>query len=381
MAEPPQDRGPRQTDSWFAGAGNLPEISLDEVPGPPGARLDSVAELPDSAAPPACVEPRRSASAAFAAVLTAGCVVLSAAGLLYARLKGIPLWAAGPLLAAFLAEFPFYLVPAFPDLRDRIAPRRLPAYLVLSALLPYLLCCVGPCEFQWMALARMAALALALGLWFVVLPRWWIVDLAFLALLAAVLLGHFFDAVFVPLYPGLQHEMAFLGHFILIQLGIVVLMLARRVPETGYGFLPTAREWRIGILHYLYFAAAALPLAWLLRAIELRRHPVPFWSIAGTFLGFLWVIALSEEFLFRGVLQQWIEGWLSSRAAALLAASAAFGAIHLWFTSFPFPNWRWALIATVLGFCCGHARNQAGGIRAGMVTHALAVATWRAFFA
>ena len=157
-------------------------------------------------------------------------------------------------------------------------------------------------------------------------------------------------------------------------------MLARRVPETGYGFLPTAREWRIGVVHFLCFALAAVPLGWLLSAVRIRTHPAPFWSVVGTFLGFLWVVALSEEFLFRGVLQRWIEDWTGSAGAALLAASAAFGAVHLWFGGFPFPNWRWALIAGLLGYCCGHARNQAGGIRAGVVTHALVVAAWRAFF-
>lgn len=343
----------------------------------PAMRPDDAAGLPDEAG--ALAPPRRPVTG-FVAVLLAGWAVLGAAGIFYARLRGIPLWAAGPLLAAFLAEFPFYLVPAFSAVRDRIAPRRLPAYVLLSAVLPYLVCCAGASQFQWLALARMAALALALGLWYILLPRWWIFDVSFLALVAAVLLGHFFDAVFRPLYPGLQHEMAFLGHFILIQIGIVVLMVARRVPETGYGFLPSAREWRIGLLHYVYFAAAGVPLAFLLRAVRLRPHHAPLWSVAGTFLGFLWVVALSEEFLFRGVLQRWIEDWLSNRAAALLLASAAFGAVHLWFSSFPFPNWRWALIAGLLGWCCGHARNQAGGIRAGVVTHALAVATWRALF-
>jgi hypothetical protein len=62
----------------------------------------------------------------------------------------------------------------------------------------------------------------------------------------------------------------------------------------------------------------------------------------------------------------------------LLIASLVFGGVHLWFRMFP--NWRWALLAGVLGWFCGRARNQAGSIRAGMVTHALAVATWRGFF-
>jgi membrane protease YdiL (CAAX protease family) len=246
--------------------------------------------------------------------------------------------------------------------------------------LPYLLCCAGPAQFQWIGLARIAALALAFGLWYIVLPASAAADIVFLALVPAVLLGRYFDAVFPAAYPGLKNELAFLGHFILIQISVIVLMAGRGVAETGYGFLPTAREWRIGFIHYVGFVATGLPLALLLHATRWRGHPAPLWSVAGTFLGFLWVVALSEEFFFRGVLQQWIEDWTSRRTAALLITSAIFGAVHLWFTRFPFPNWRWAIITAVLGFWCGRARNQAGGIRAGVVTHALVVATSRAFF-
>jgi membrane protease YdiL (CAAX protease family) len=101
--------------------------------------------------------------------------------------------------------------------------------------------------------------------------------------------------------------------------------------------------------------------------------------MAATFVGMFWVVALSEEFFLRGVLQQWIEDWTASRAGALLLASAVFGLLHLWLGGFP--NWKWALVAGVLGWFCGRARNQAGSIRASMVTHALVAATWRGFFA
>jgi hypothetical protein len=285
------------------------------------------------------------------------------------------------LLAAFLIEFPFYLVPAFPRTRERLAPAHLPPYLFASAVLPYLAACCGASRFEWAGLARVAALALALALWFVVLPRRRIFDLAFLALFPVVLLGHYAEAVYRPLYPGLARELAVLSHVVLIQMTVTVLMLVRRVPETGYGFLPTLREWKIGAKNFVYFLAGGLPLAFVLGALRLRPHPAPAWSVAATFLGFLWVISLSEEFLVRGVLQGWLEEWTGRRNLALCAAAAVFGLVHLWFPTFPFPNWRWAIIAFLLGVCCGRARNQAGGIRAGMVTHALAVATWRAFFA
>jgi hypothetical protein len=62
-----------------------------------------------------------------------------------------------------------------------------------------------------------------------------------------------------------------------------------------------------------------------------------------------------------------------------MITSLLFGAVHLGFRGFP--NWRWAMVVSVLGWFCGRARNQAGSIRASMVTHALVATTWRAFFA
>jgi membrane protease YdiL (CAAX protease family) len=159
---------------------------------------------------------------------------------------------------------------------------------------------------------------------------------------------------------------------------VLVLMLERRIRETGYGFIPNRREWRIGVVHYLYFLPVGGGVAFLLRAVK-PHEPAALWKIAGTFIGFLWVIGLSEEFFFRGVLQQWIEDWTRSRTAALAIASALSGLLHLGFPGFPFPNWRWALLAGIMGWFCGLARNQAGSIRASVVTHALVVTTWRAF--
>jgi membrane protease YdiL (CAAX protease family) len=313
--------------------------------------------------------------AGFRAALLIGWTALSVAGVLYARLKGIPSWAALPALAAFLVEYPFYLVPAFPGLRERLAGERMPGFLVASAVLPYLVCCCGAVQFQWGGFVRLAALALALSLWYVVLPAVAAADLAYLALIAAVLLGKYFDSIYRALHPGL--DVAILGHLALIQIAAMALMLERRVHETGYGFLPNWKEWRIGALHYLYFVPVAFPLALALKAMRFAP-PAPLWKIAGTFLGILWVVALSEEFFFRGVLQQWIEEWTWSRPVALAVTSVLFGFVHVGFRGFP--NWQWVLVATVLGWFCGRARNQAGSIRAGMVTHALVVTTWRAFF-
>lgn len=313
--------------------------------------------------------------AGFRAALGIGWAVLAAAGFLYARARGIGFAAAVPVVAAFLITYPFYLAMGFRDVREHLAGRRLPWFLLALGALPYLVCCCGAIEFRWLSLACVAALALAASLWFVVLPAGPLTDLAFLAMIPTVILGGFFNSIY-PVYLG--QKLVTLGHVTFIPMAVLPLMLERRAPETGFTFAPTLAEWRIGALYFLYFVPVAAALGFALHAFK-PHGLAPFWKIAGTFLGFLWVIALSEEFFVWGVLRQWLEDWTSNRAAALGIASVVFGAVHLGFPGFPFPNWRWALVAGTLGWFCGRARNRAGSIGASTVTHALAVAAWRAF--
>jgi membrane protease YdiL (CAAX protease family) len=310
----------------------------------------------------------------FRAALLAGWVALSAAGLLYARMKGIPLWAAVPILAAFLVEYPFYLLPGFPA-AARLFERRLPVFLIVSFVAPYVIYASNTGQFRWWALAQLAALATALCLWYVVLPPAPAVDGVFLVLVAAVVLRKYLEPIYSSPISGLRLEI--LGHLALIRLCAMVMLFERNVSGIGFGFLPSRRECGIGIRYFLYFLVVGIPLAWATGLVHFG--PVmPLWKIAATFLGAFWVLALSEEFFFRGVLQQWLTQWTGSPTIALAGAAMVFGSVHLGFRHFP--NWRFALAATVAGCFYGRAFSQAKSIRAGMVTHALVVTMWRALF-
>ena len=317
----------------------------------------------------------------FRAALLIGWLVLGTAGLIYARAKGIPTWAALPVLAAFLVEYPFYLVPGFESAREWLASElnELSLGLILgtTALLPYLVYSIPTHQFQWLALARLAALTFTVSLWFLVLPRSVWFDLLYLALFAAVMLRHFFDLIFTPPTPSLHVEI--LGQLALIHLGAIVIQLQRRMLTTGYGFLPSRAEWIIGLRYFLLFLPVGFPLAVWLHVIRFTPAEFVWWKAAGTFLAFLWGVALWEEFLARGLLQSWLGDWTGSSTTALLSASVIFGLCHLWFAK-AFPNWRMALMAAIAGCFYGRAFQRAGSIRAGMVTHALVVTVWRSLF-
>jgi len=302
----------------------------------------------------------------------AGWTALSAAGWLYARSKGIPAWVAVPVLAAFLVEYPFYLLPACAEVRQRFEGSV--PWLVVSFVAPYVLYASNTGQFRWLALAQLLALATALCLWYRILPAAPLVDGAFLVLVAAVVLRGYFEPIYTSPYPGLHLEI--LGHVALTRLCGMVMLVERRVPGVGYGFIPSFEEWKIGVRHFVYFLIAGIPLAWATRLVRLGPG-MPVWKIAATFAGMLWVVALSEEFFFRGLLQQWMTEWTGRPGWALAGTSILFGAVHLGFRQFP--NWRFALAAAVAGWFYGRAYRQAQSIRASMVTHALVVMVWRAW--
>src|SRR5437879_2247801 len=99
--------------------------------------------------------PMQETLGAFRAAVLTGWIALSAAGLLYTRQKDIPLWAAIPLIAAFLLEYLFYLVPGSETVRERLRVKlnhwQLALALALTALLPYLVYSIATGQFRWIA--------------------------------------------------------------------------------------------------------------------------------------------------------------------------------------------------------------------------------------
>jgi uncharacterized protein len=292
------------------------------------------------------------------------------------NLAEIPAGIAIPVLIALLIEAALYLTLAFPGLRFRIPP----PLLVLTGMIPYLVYSV-PCRvFDPTSLAAIAIGSLLAVYWFRLLPPGRATDFAFILVMAAPILFKVPAILYGRPHPEARVEI--LGHLLWIRLGILSVLRDRRPDGIGFGFWPRADDWKVGAFFFALFAPAATVLAFLLHFAEFRPPQTPLWltalSIAGTFFGVLWVVALSEEFFFRGLLEQWLHEWTGSRGAALVAASLLFGAAHLGYRQFP--NWRFAALAACAGVFYGLAFLRGRGIRAAMVTHALVVTTWRILF-
>lgn len=315
---------------------------------------------------------------AFRAALLTGWIGLSAAGLIYARQKNIPLSTAVPLIAAFLIEYSFYLIPGFEPVRQRLraslTPWQLAIGMALSAIAPYLIYSIPAGQFGWLACAELAAIVAVVSFWYVALRPSRVADVFFLAAAAAIVLIRPFKYIYTSPVKGVD----VLGHLMLIRTGALAALELRGVHGTRFGFIPNQKEWIAGVQYFFYFLPIGFPLAMSLGVVRLNFTGFLFWKTLAIFFGALWVVALSEEFFFRGLLQQWLEDWTGRAQIAVIAASLVYGAAHLTFRGFP--NWRMATVDAVLGWFCGMAYRKTGSIRASMVTHALVVTLWRTLF-
>ena len=305
------------------------------------------------------------------------------AGCLYALHQNIPWSVALKALPAFLLEVTFFYVLAVERVRSKIEklrPLAIALTLTAAAIGPYCAASLAFGTFHWRAFLSIAALAAAASFWYVWLPRKAGSDVLFLVFVAVVWLSKILPGFYPRPIPKLPLEA--LAQAMWFRTCLFAMVSIRRPPGVGFGFWPKPREWKIGVAYFAVFLPLAAALAWWIGFAKLRMpaNGVGWTSFAAvaTFFGTLWVLALGEEFFFRGLLQQWMTGWLHSEWAGWIAASLVFGSVHLWYR--PFPNWRISAIATLLGLCCGLAFRSARSIRAPMVTHALVVTTWRIFF-
>jgi membrane protease YdiL (CAAX protease family) len=286
-------------------------------------------------------------------------------------------------LPAFLLEVTFYASLASERIRarfERLPPALFAMLLTVAAVLPYCLGTLAFGTFAWKHLAWIAMLGAAVSFWYILLPKKPAADILLLVFMATVWIAGLFKLWYLSPYPKLS--LPVLGQLMWFRTGLFAMLSIRRVKGIGFGFWPSPREWKIGVVHFAIFL---VPAAILARVIGFAGFRLPSgWEkttllALGTFFGIFWVVALAEEFFFRGLLQEWLTAWTRSEWAGLIAASLLFGSVHVFYRAFP--NWKFAVMAALAGICYGLAFRRARSIRASMVTHALVVTTLKVFFA
>jgi membrane protease YdiL (CAAX protease family) len=164
-----------------------------------------------------------------------------------------------------------------------------------------------------------------------------------------------------------------------IDTGIIAFGAWRRFPGIGYRFKIDRRVVIAGLASFLIFAAIAIPLGFAIDFIAYRFTLRKLLFGPALFVGVFLFTAMPEEFLFRGLIQNWFERLTARPGLSLALASIVFGASHL-NNGPPLPNYKYFLMATIAGLFYGFAWRRTGSLMASAITHALVDTVWSVYF-
>ena len=330
---------------------------------------------------------------ALLAVVTLTLIVALAEGMVLAGVRLDPVRVAALLACLVLILMPFVGLtnPAVARLvRQRVVKS---TGLSLAApfllLIPYLILALGMRAFSILALGKLALYITAPTL--LLLPdrmhhaerAGWRDFAAMLALALPVSAGWLrgiwiwpADKVFTE-----TEELYFFLPLFCVCVGAYAFIVIRNLEGVGYRLGFRKGDIIDGLTNFAGFALLGIPLGYALQFIQFRPHSVSLFDLAFQLFAIYLTIAIPEEFLFRGVLQNFLSKSLSGpRHAiyALLIASVIFGASHLHHA--PVPNWRYAILAALAGMFYGNAFRTRQRLSSAALTHALVDTVWHFWF-
>lgn len=143
--------------------------------------------------------------------------------------------------------------------------------------------------------------------------------------------------------------------------------------SNGYTFLFTSSDIKHALKGLGLLLIIALPLGLYFEFIQWPPKWPPNEQLVFR-LGMIYLYAVAEEVLFRGLIQNDIERWLGKNYLSLGLSAMVFGAAHLnngvdslhWTNL----NWEYAVLASVAGVVYGLVWRWSGRVTASALTHA-----------
>ncbi|TAM82492.1 MAG: CPBP family intramembrane metalloprotease [Acidobacteria bacterium] len=163
--------------------------------------------------------------------------------------------------------------------------------------------------------------------------------------------------------------------------GAYAFLVVRNLKDVGYKLVFKTGDLTEGSLNFIAFILLAIPLGLALHFIHPHTRDINVFAFVANFVGIYLTVAIPEEFLFRGLLQNLLVKTFKPPHHArngLLVASVIFGLSHLHHA--PVPNWRYAIMATLAGIFYGNAWRIQKRTSASAFTHALVDTAWHFWF-
>lgn len=248
-------------------------------------------------------------------------------------------------------------------------------------LIPYFIYALGTGTFSWRAVGKLSAYIAAPTL--LLLPdrtrkadrvNWR--DFAAMLSLALPVSAHWLGGIWT--WP---QNIYFFQPLVCVCVGAYGFIVVRNLEGIGYRLGPRKEDVVAGLVNLVGFSLLAIPLGIVLGFIHPHANRISIGQFAFQFFGIYFSIAIPEELLFRGILQNFLARTISRGPRGLyglLIASVIFGASHLHHP--PVPNWRYGILATLAGIFYGNAYQTRQRLSASALTHTLVDTMWHFWF-
>jgi len=164
-----------------------------------------------------------------------------------------------------------------------------------------------------------------------------------------------------------------------ISVALATFLFVRQFDGVGYNIV-WGRDAEFAILlHFGLLAVIVIPLGTVLHFIRFDPSQAHWKTLPFDAISIFLLTAWPEELLFRGLLQNCLSRTFSSETAGWFIASVVFGLAHIT-NNGVFPNWRYALLATIAGFFYGRTWRKTNSIFTSAIVHALVDTIWHVAF-
>jgi len=174
--------------------------------------------------------------------------------------------------------------------------------------------------------------------------------------------------------PAWPRGFGVFNKMVLLDAGIWGFGAVRRLEGVGFDLRLRARDLRIGMREFCFYAPVAIALGLSLRFLHAHARRPEGWRVAAALVFTFFFIAVPEELFFRGWMQNLLERRLGRRWA-LAGTAVVFGLSHFNKRALHF-NWRYVLLAAIAGVFYGRAWRQERRVGASAVTHTLVDTVW-----
>jgi membrane protease YdiL (CAAX protease family) len=164
-----------------------------------------------------------------------------------------------------------------------------------------------------------------------------------------------------------------------LSIALATFLFVRQFQGVGYNIVWDRDAMFTVLIHFGLLVVILIPGGIALHFIRFDPGQAQWKSLLPDALSIFLLTAWPEELLFRGLLQNSLSRTFSSEIGGWFTASIIFGLAHIT-NNGVFPNWRYALLATIAGIFYGRTWRKTNSIFTSAILHALVDTIWHLVF-